>query len=210
MALPRPGQIRGLGEPVQTAAGRGLEPSAGVALGRCGVVALEVVDPALAVGPVAAFHGLQVGVTTLAIAKLYQIILGLSPDYIQQLASEVTLSTRETEIEAIRTYWGGMSAEIEQEFLKKQMPQPQKREELTKIARQWADIVSQITQFLRPPDELKQILQSAGAALSYKDLGISREHFTAATINARYIRARYTILDLAADIGLLHQFTTNL
>ena len=157
-----------------------------------------------------ALHGLQVGVTTLTTAELYQKILGISPDYIKQLASEIKLSSKEDEIALIRSYWGGMSGEIEREYFKKYKSQQQKREELTTIARQWGDIVTQLSQFLRPPEELGQVLQSAGGAVSYKDLGIAREQFIAATLNARYIRARYTILDLAADIGLLDQFAMNL
>jgi glycerol-1-phosphate dehydrogenase [NAD(P)+] len=157
-----------------------------------------------------ALHGLQVGVTTLVTSELYQKILGLSPDYIEQIASEVRLSSQKDEIEQIRSYWGDLSAEVEQEFLKKHTSQPRKREELTQIARHWDDIVEQTSKFLRPLSELKQVLQAAGGAVSYDELGISREQFIAATLNARYIRARYTILDLAADIGLLDQFAMNL
>lgn len=161
-------------------------------------------------GRTPALHGLQVGVTTLVTAELYQKIIGLSPEYIKQIAAEVRLPSKEEVIKQIRAYWGNMSTEIEQEYLKKHISPPQKRAELTKIARNWDYIVKQTTQFLRPQSELQQVLQISGGATRYDDLGISRDQLISATINARYIRSRYTILDLSADLGLLNQFTMNL
>jgi hypothetical protein len=51
----------------------------------------------------------------------------------------------------------------------------------------------------------RQHLQAAGAVYTIDGLGITAEELQFAYTYARWIRNRYTVLDLAADIGMLNQ-----
>lgn len=60
------------------------------------------------------------------------------------------------------------------------------------------------------PEEIAGILRATGAADSPKSLGISRELFHESVLNAKNIRPRYTILQLAANHGLLEGLADSL
>ena len=52
---------------------------------------------------------------------------------------------------------------------------------------------------------MEEALRRSGAAVSFADLGKSRDEATDALLNALFIRGRYTILDLASDLGILQE-----
>ena len=60
-----------------------------------------------------------------------------------------------------------------------------------------------------PTADLQAALTAAGAPTTPADLGIPAELYRDALIHARAIRNRYTILDLAADAGLLEGFASS-
>ena len=52
----------------------------------------------------------------------------------------------------------------------------------------------------------RQHLQAAGAVYTIDGLGITAEELQFAYTYARWIRNRYTVLDLVADIGMLNEW----
>jgi glycerol-1-phosphate dehydrogenase [NAD(P)+] len=50
---------------------------------------------------------------------------------------------------------------------------------------------------------LQRMLGALGAASSPSELGVSADRLRADLLSAREIRRRYTVLDLAAEVGLL-------
>ncbi|MFZ1985848.1 MAG: hypothetical protein WAU91_15635 [Desulfatitalea sp.] len=52
------------------------------------------------------------------------------------------------------------------------------------------------------------ILQATGAVVRAADLGLSPRQVAFAYRNARWIRNRYTVLDLAAELGKLEEWGT--
>jgi glycerol-1-phosphate dehydrogenase [NAD(P)+] len=56
------------------------------------------------------------------------------------------------------------------------------------------------------PQQLREILERAGAAVAPEALGWQRAFYGEAVRHAREIRNRYTFLDLAADGGVLDRF----
>ena len=57
-----------------------------------------------------------------------------------------------------------------------------------------------------PPADSRAHLRAAGAVWRAEDLGISTEELRFAYHHARWIRNRYTVLDLAAELGLLEEW----
>ena len=72
-----------------------------------------------------------------------------------------------------------------------------------RLAERWDEIRRRIAAIHRPPQQLREILERAGAATAPEALGWPREFYGDAVRHAREIRNRYTFLDLAADGGVL-------
>ncbi len=67
----------------------------------------------------------------------------------------------------------------------------------------WPALRDRLAEFLMPMDELRAMLDQAGVVTDPLQVGISRAHHRDSVLAARFIRRRYTILDLLNDLGLL-------
>ncbi len=54
---------------------------------------------------------------------------------------------------------------------------------------------------------MRELLTTAGAPVDPAQIGLCAREVTESIIHAREIRSRYTVLDLAADIGILEEFS---
>lgn len=81
----------------------------------------------------------------------------------------------------------------------------QHRARLALLARVWPDLSARLSARLMPAADMVARLNCVGAPSEAKDIGISRAHLRATIAKARYLRDRYTVLDLLAETGLLSQ-----
>ncbi len=155
------------------------------------------------------FHGAQVGITTIFTAALYEKVfsLDLSQIKVDQLQNFHAQSFQAEQKNILQKYWQKVYPEIEVEYAKKHMSWDAKQAELKFIQDNWSEIKAQVETFLVPSEQIKRVLTDGGAKTHYKQLGLSRQEFEQAVLMARYMRARYNILDLAQDFGLLELFT---
>lgn len=141
------------------------------------------------------FHGEQVGVATLAMARLQHHLL--DADHPPQLAAS-TFSEA-----SLREHLGPtLGASCWQEARGKQLDAARAAALSAHLAARWSAVRQRLTAVLRPVEQLEAALLAAGAPTSPRQLGWSAETFTSAVLHAREIRDRYTFLDLAADSGL--------
>lgn len=83
---------------------------------------------------------------------------------------------------------------------------PQEREKtVLKIKENWEQILNIINKYVNNSDEVRDIMENAGAKWHPKDLGIDRELFIKTFIACKDIRNRYGILQLLEDLGLLEE-----
>jgi glycerol-1-phosphate dehydrogenase [NAD(P)+] len=144
------------------------------------------------------FHGEQVGVTTLTMAGLQASLLDGPPPQIHPSAIDEAALVAHFGPELGRSCW--------QEFRQKRVD-PQMALQLSqRLSERWDDIRRQIAAIHRPPQQLREILARAGAAIEPEGLGWPRAFYGEAVRHAREIRNRYTFLDLAADGGVLGRF----
>ena len=90
-----------------------------------------------------------------------------------------------------------------QEFRRKRVDHGAAIQLNRRLAERWDEIRAQIRAIHRPPDELRAILERAGAPTTPQELGWPDDFYREAVRHARQIRNRYTFLDLAADSGFL-------
>lgn len=149
------------------------------------------------------WHGAQTGVATIVTATLYDFLQKMDPKDID-VDSLVAAHRPFKDLEnPIRDRHGLLAEEVLQEFEKKHPTADQLRERLTMIREGWEQLWADVGQTLRPPAQIIKILSAAGAAVTMGDLGLESGHLRRAFLAAREIRNRYTVLDLAADLGVL-------
>lgn len=67
----------------------------------------------------------------------------------------------------------------------------------------WPDLRARLAAHLMPVAEMRAALRAAGAPVEPEDIGIDRAYLRRTVLNARFLRSRYTVLDLLDETGLL-------
>lgn len=141
------------------------------------------------------FHGEQIGVTALAMARLQRHLLDraqLPP----LLSSSLTL-------EALAAHFGpALGQSCWRDVQSKRFEGARLDELRHRVATRWPAMRERLLAVSRPPEVLATVLIAAGAPSEPQQLGWSDEGFASAVRHAREIRNRYTFLDLAADTGV--------
>jgi glycerol-1-phosphate dehydrogenase [NAD(P)+] len=151
-----------------------------------------------------ALHGEQTGVSTLISLGLYEKLLALDTAALDRLCAQKTpvedLPAFETRIRgAFRDIAEAVMPFARQKYLNRAALEARRR----RILERWEDIRRAVAPVVIPAAKSRSHLLSAGAVASAADLGVSTEELVFAYRYARWIRNRYTVLDLAADLGML-------
>lgn len=145
----------------------------------------------------AMFHGEQIGVTTLTMARLQESMLGSGPPRLR-----ASTATRET----IMTQFGGELGEsCWSEFAKKRLDSAHAESLTARLSKEWPAIRARVGAISRPADQLLAVLREAGAPTTPAELGWPAGFYRDAVLHCREIRNRWTFLDLAAESGQLSQ-----
>lgn len=140
-------------------------------------------------------HGEQVGITTLTVLRLQNTIFGASkPPTLTEM--------RHTEESLEQTYPDNGAT-----FMANIAPKVLDAAAVDKwnahFSQHWEEFVTPLRQVMLPLPAILEPMHRAGCALDYADLGFSEQFYNSAVAGARFLRDRYSILDLADDAGLL-------
>jgi glycerol-1-phosphate dehydrogenase [NAD(P)+] len=139
------------------------------------------------------FHGEQVAVATLTMARMQEVVLAAGPP---RLRSELV-----TEGELQRRFGPEIGESCWREFAAKRMT-PEAESQLERLlADRWDDIRSSVSAAMVPAERIRAILRRAGCPTTPEEIGLAPGFYASAVRNARFLRDRYTFLDLAADSG---------
>ncbi len=143
------------------------------------------------------FHGEQIGVTTLSMARLqHRLLDGPPPQLAPDTADEAAFVAR-FGVEVGRSCW--------KEFTGKRIDTRRAATLNERIVATWDRIRERIQAILLPVAFLEAVLESSGNPRSPADIGWPRPFYRTALRHAREIRNRYTFLDLAANSGAIEQ-----
>jgi glycerol-1-phosphate dehydrogenase [NAD(P)+] len=141
-----------------------------------------------------AYHGEHIAVTTLTMARLQERMLALP---------ELKLRpTRDSEASMIAKFGDEVGRECWAAFRTKAFDAGATETLNRKLEREWPAIRDRLRAIARPEAELKQALLAAGAPTTPGDVGLPLAFYRKAVSNARLIRDRFTMLDLAAMAGV--------
>jgi glycerol-1-phosphate dehydrogenase [NAD(P)+] len=145
-----------------------------------------------------AFHGEQVAVATLTMARLQEKMLNK--------AAPVLRPTAVIEPDLVAQFGAGLGQSCWQGFSTKCLDAAQAEEMSRRLRHDWPMIKARLTEVRRDSGQLRQALEQAGAPTSPGDIGLATDLYRPAVLHAREIRDRFTFLDLAADSGYLATF----
>lgn len=141
------------------------------------------------------FHGEQIGVTTVTMARLQRRLLDGPPPLVS--------ADRNSEAEFIARFGPTLGPSCWKDFSQKRLTKETADGINQRTAAKWNDIRAAIRAASLDADMLALILKEANAPRMPEDLGWPRPSYQEAVRHARKIRNRYTFLDLAADAGIL-------
>jgi glycerol-1-phosphate dehydrogenase [NAD(P)+] len=139
------------------------------------------------------FHGEQVAVATLTMARIQEKVLGAGPPSLR--------SSPIGRAELQRRFGADIGESCWHEFAAKQMTPDGKARLERHLAGHWDEIRGSVGRAMIPAQRIRAVLQRAGCPTDPAQIGLSPAFYAEAVRNARFLRDRYTFLDLADDSG---------
>jgi glycerol-1-phosphate dehydrogenase [NAD(P)+] len=152
-------------------------------------------------------HGFKVAVGTLAVAEMYQCLMGMPLDRVDVDRVVEGWPSPEAVEGTIRELLGEgeLAEKARLEMAAKAVTPGVLRERLGTLKRVWPALRERLAAHLPAVGELRGMLAAVGAPTSCEQIGISRERLRGSYRQAYLIRRRFTVLDLAAQAGVFEE-----
>ncbi len=152
------------------------------------------------------FHGCQVAVGTMATSSLYAEVRAIDPATIDIEARVAAHIEWEDYEPVVRERFGPLADAVVAHASKMYPTSDEVRARLTRIVENWDDLFADVGVTLREPDDLGAELESAKCPTKFEEIGTDYKRALSALKWCKDIRARYTILHLASELGVLDDF----
>ena len=152
-------------------------------------------------------HGFKVGVGSVAIAALYELVLERALDDLDIESLRHSWPTREEMEESVRAQHTSPDLEegaVEQ-TLAKYIGANELAGRLELLRDVWPELREKVREQLMPAGRIREMLEAAGCPTSPGGIGLGWDDFEATYARAQTIRKRYTVLDLAFETNILEE-----
>ena len=139
------------------------------------------------------FHGEQVAVATLTMARLQEDMLAGPAPLLRAPRPSASDFDHRFGPETGPSCW--------REFARKRLDEAAATRLNERLAAEWTAIAEEISEVAVPAGRLRETLRKIDAPVGPEDLALPAGFYRDAVVHAREIRDRYTFLDLAADSG---------
>ena len=148
-------------------------------------------------------HGAQVGVGTLECLRMWERILALDPNTVNAEACAAAQPT-EAQIEAwIKDDWpDAVAAEVRAQWAEKRLDRDGVKREVALFSEKVEREREAWSADLLPSAVVEKAIRAVGGPVSPDALDAPTEEYQNAVRRARFIRNRFTVLDLAAELGI--------
>ncbi|MEI9999427.1 MAG: iron-containing alcohol dehydrogenase [Verrucomicrobiota bacterium] len=147
-------------------------------------------------------HGEQVGVATVTLSKLQNEILRAGRPPVLQPTS--------VPAEELRFRFGAAAGTMIEQGTRKALDAAKTRALNQRLDREWPVLGERLLAVTVPYDKVVAAMTAAGCPLTPADIRLDPKFYRDAVRYARFIRDRYTMLDIAGDAGLLEAFVGTL
>lgn len=144
-------------------------------------------------------HGEQVGVATVTMSQLQNLILRRDepPRMCATVIPENDLMSR---------FGSSLAQNMIEQTQQKALTSRTVDQINQRFDKEWDVFSEKLCAVMLPFETLRKSMQSAGCQINCEELGLNTGFYAEAVAYARFIRDRFTILDLAADAGQLSGF----
>lgn len=142
------------------------------------------------------FHGEQVGVTTLSMARLQEVLLASPPAFKPDTV---------TERDVFDHFGAELGSSCWPEFAAKRLDAAKADELNHRIATRWTTISAQLAESFLSAARIEAVLHAAGGPTTPEAIHLDRSFYDAALLHGREIRNRFTVLDVMGASGRLPQ-----
>jgi glycerol-1-phosphate dehydrogenase [NAD(P)+] len=151
-------------------------------------------------------HGCQVGVGTHVAAALYERLMAFDIASLDVEARIRRLVPWPQYEQDLRNRFRGLADAVLPEAREMHLTPDQLRKRLMDLKARWPELAAKLRPGLRPASAIRDELTAAGAPTTFSEIGVTPERARRAIVDARDIRARYTILHLCWDLGVLQEW----
>ncbi len=146
-------------------------------------------------------HGIKVGVATLLIQKIYDRILGMEAHQLH--AAVKTPEDMEGWKRDIKRCFGPLADEVFRQKEASHIPHGELEERIRRLAAMWPQVKEEVRDLLSLVTNVREVLQKVEAPSTPAELGVSPDQVYDALRYAKEVRNRYTVLQLADQLGVL-------
>lgn len=148
-------------------------------------------------------HGAQVGVATVYCLRLWEEILAVEPGAIDIDLLVAAQPADDTVAGWIREDWGAaIGPEVQSQWDAKKMDARRLRAYLERVRASLPRMQRELPADLLPSQVVERAIRESGGPTRPGELTVPPGDYRLALLRARYIRNRFTVLDLAADLGI--------
>lgn len=145
-------------------------------------------------------HGTQVGVGTVHCLGLWEKVLALDPDGLD-LDALVDAQPSSNQVQGwIEDDWGEVAGEVLGQWRQKELDRAGLRLELERFQKGFFELREAVGRYLLPSATVAGAIHVAGGPITGEKFQASTEQYYRALRFARFLRNRFTILDLAAQL----------
>ncbi|MDF2662395.1 MAG: Glycerol-phosphate dehydrogenase [Paenibacillus sp.] len=149
-------------------------------------------------------HGIKVGAATPLIARLYAELLEADMGEWNMTEKDAAqIAEWETNL---RRCYGPLAEDMIAENRSLLLSQPELDVRMNRLVRGWPELKPKLRTLLGLVPDLKALLRDAGAPAEPREIGVARQELSDALRVAKEVRSRYTVLQLADQLGLLERF----
>ncbi|MCE3233343.1 MAG: egsA [Rickettsiaceae bacterium] len=135
------------------------------------------------------YHGEQIGVATLTMAEIQERVLSGAPFRLKL--------PQEADLGQIKEFFGKeIGLHCAQEYKNKALTNQKVDEINQQIEQNWAFLVAQLQDVMATRPDLEKILVAVGAPINPEELGWNGKKYELAVSHAKYMRDRFTFLDI--------------
>lgn len=150
-------------------------------------------------------HGACVAVGCVMALRLFDWLLEQDLSTLDVAAIVATAPTLAQKTAAIHAAFGPgeIAARAVEEVRAKHVEGAALRARLERLRDGWPALAARLRAQVMAPDAMVTALHAAGAPALAEEIGVGREYLQRTTLHARFLRSRYTVLDLLDECGLL-------
>ncbi len=155
-------------------------------------------------------HGACVAVGCVAVLRLYDWLLGRDLSALDPKRIADDAPSLGNKADAIRAALGPgpVADRALQETSEKHLAPAALSERIERLRAGWPDLSRRLRAQVVPPDRMAAMLRAAGAPAMAAEIGVDADHLRRTILGARFLRSRYTVLDLLDECGLLEEAVT--